>query len=89
MILNKEYTLTKYACYITNVSMAAVSNLSPLLFMTFRQMYGISYTLLGLLVVINFSTQLLIDLIFTFFAKHFNIHKTIRVMPLLTSISAR
>lgn len=86
MILNKEYTLTKYACYITNVSMAAVSNLSPLLFMTFRQMYGISYTLLGLLVVINFSTQLLIDLIFTFFSSHFNIHKTIRTMPAITVV---
>lgn len=80
----KEYTLTRYACYVTNVSMAAVANLSPLLFVTFREMYGISYTLLGLLVVINFSTQLTIDLIFTLFSKHFNIHKTIRTMPAIT-----
>lgn len=84
MAQSKEYTLTRYACYITNVSMAAVANLSPLLFVTFREMYGISYTLLGLLVVINFSTQLLIDLIFTFFSGHFNIHKTIRTMPAIT-----
>jgi len=81
---NKQYTLTRYACYTTNVSMAAVANLSPLLFMTFRKMYGISYTLLGLLVVINFSTQLLIDLIFTFFSARFNIRKTVRTMPAIT-----
>jgi len=80
----KEYRLTKYACYATNVSMSVVSNLSPLLYVTFHEMYGISYTLLGLLAVINFSTQLLIDLIFSFFSKKFNIHKTVRVMPLIT-----
>ena len=84
MTLNKDYNLTRYACYTTNVSMAAVANLSPLLFVTFRDLYDISYTLLGLLVVINYSTQLLIDLIFTFFSKYFNIHKTVRTMPAIT-----
>ena len=48
-------------------------------------MYGISYTLLGTLVLINFCTQLGIDLIFSFFSKYFNIHKTIRLIPLVTA----
>lgn len=81
-----EYTLTRFACYSVNVSMAVVSSLSALLFVTFREIYGISYTLLGLLVVMNFSTQLSIDLIFSFFSKHFNIHKTVRMTPLITVI---
>lgn len=81
---SQGYQLTKYACYITNISMSVVASLSPLLFVTFREMYGISYTLLGLLVVINFSTQLFIDLAFTFFARNFNIHKTVRLMPFIT-----
>lgn len=81
---SENYKVAKYACYITNISMSVVACLSPLLFVTFREMYGISYTLLGLLVVINFSTQLFIDLIFTFFAKRFNIDKTVRVMPFIT-----
>lgn len=84
MAICREYQTTKYACYATNVSMSAVANLSPLLFVTFREMYGISYTLLGLLVVVNFFTQLLIDLIFTFFTKYFNIHKTVRLTPIIT-----
>ena len=75
--MNKKYTLTKYACYSTNIAMAAVASLSPLLFVTFREMYNISYTLLGLLVVINFSTQLLVDLVFSFFTRFFNIKKTL------------
>ncbi len=84
--MKNEFRLAKYACYISSVSMAIVTCLSPLLFATFRDMYGISYTLLGLLVLTNFSTQLSIDLIFTFFSKYFNIHKTMRMMPVLTFI---
>ena len=81
-----NYSRTRNACYFTNVIMASIFTLPPLLFVTFRETYGISYTLLGTLVLINFTTQLLIDLIFTFFTKYFNIKLTLRVMPLLTSI---
>ena len=72
------------ACYSMNVAMAMVGNLPPLLFVTFHNRYGISYSLLGLLVLINFSTQLLIDLIFTFYSHEFNIEKTVKMTPLLT-----
>lgn len=81
-----DYKTTKHTCYYTYLSMASVFSLPPLLFATFREMYNISYTLLGTLVLINFTTQLGIDLIFSFFSKHFNIHKTIRIMPLLTAL---
>lgn len=83
MKTNNEYKLAKYACYVTSASMSVAVTLSPLLFVTFRNMYGVSYTLLGLLVVINFFTQLFIDLVFTFFSKYFNIHKTVRNTPLI------
>ena len=74
----------KSACYSMNVSMAVVGNLPPLLFITFHNLYGISYSLLGLLVLINFSTQLLVDLVFTFYSHKFDIKKTVKVTPLLT-----
>ena len=64
LIMQKNYSLVKLACYIANISMSIVSNLSPVLFLTFHSLYGISYSLLGLLVLINFVTQLTIDLIF-------------------------
>ena len=69
-----------------NVSMAVVGNLPPLLFITFHNAFGISYSLLGLLVLINFSTQLIIDLVFTFFSDKFNIHKTVKMTPVLTML---
>ena len=60
-------TRLRYACYATNCTMAVVGNLPPILFITFRELYGISYSLLGLLVLTNFCTQLTVDLIFSFF----------------------
>ena len=76
----------KYACYTANVTMSAVANLSPVLFLTFRTMYGISYSSLGLLVLINFVTQLAVDLIFTLFSHKFNIAKTVKSIPVIAAI---
>ena len=81
-----NYKILKTACYTSNVSMSVVANLSPLLFLTFRSLYGISYSLLGLLVLINFLTQLSVDLIFSFFSDKFNIPKTVKFTPVLTFI---
>jgi hypothetical protein len=66
--------------------MAIVGNLSPLLFLTFRSLYGISYSLLGTLVLVNFVTQLTVDLIFSFFSHKFNIGKTVKITPVITVI---
>ena len=73
----------KLACYTGNATMSVVGSLSPVLFLTFRSLYGLSYSLLGLLVLINFVTQLIVDLIFSFFSHRFNIPRTLRIMPIL------
>ena len=78
-----KYKRLKAACYTTNITMSVVGNLSPLLFLTFRSLYGISYSLLGTLVLINFVTQLTVDLIFSFFSHKFNIPKTVKSTPLI------
>ena len=81
-----NYKLTRYACFFSYLSMASVFVLPSMLFTTFHETYGISYTLLDSLVLVNFFTQMTIDLIFTFFSRFFNIRSTVRVMPLLTSL---
>lgn len=82
-MLTKEYKRIKYGCYAGNICMAITSTLSPLLFVTFNTKYGISYSLLGFLVLINFSTQLIIDLIFTAYSHKFNIEKAVKNIPLI------
>lgn len=86
MQLTKRQNILKYACYANNISMSVVGNLPPLLFLTFRSLYGISYSLLGLLVLINFSTQLLVDTLFSVFSKKINIPKLVRCMPIFTIV---
>jgi len=82
----RSFKGTKFACYYAYVAAAAAFVLPPMLFATFNEKYHVSYTLLGTLVLVNFFTQLILDLIFTFFSKHFNIKATVRSMPLLTSL---
>ena len=84
MQLTPNQRRVRRACYATNVSMSIVGNLPPVLFLTFRELYGISYSLLGLLVLVNFSTQLVIDLIFSFFSHRFNIPRAVKLTPILT-----
>lgn len=81
-----NYKRTRFTCFFTYPALTPAYALPPILFATFRQMYGISYTQLGTLVLVNFCTQLGVDLIFTFFSRYFNVHKTIRTMPLLSAL---
>ena len=80
-----NYKRTKFACYSAYLTMASIFALPPLLFVTFHESYGVSYTLLGTLVLVNFCTQLGIDLAFTFFSRFFNPKLMVRVMPIITS----
>ncbi|MBE7021517.1 MAG: MFS transporter [Ruminococcaceae bacterium] len=81
-----DYKRVKLACYTANLSMSVISNISPVLFITFRMIYGVSYSLLGLLVLINFCTQLTVDLLFSFFSDKFNIEKSVKLTPVLCFI---
>ena len=83
-MITSNYKRTKLACYASYFTMSSIFCLPPLLFVTFHETYGISYTLLGTLILINFFTQLGVDLIFTFFSKHFSVSKIVKVMPLIT-----
>ena len=54
--MDRNNKLVKLGCYGGNITMSVVGNLSALLFLTFRSLYHISYSLLGMLVLINFAT---------------------------------
>ena len=84
--MKNKFARVKMGCYTTNITMALVGNLPPILFLTFKELYGISFSLLGLLVLINFTTQLMIDLIFSFFSHLFNIKMTIRLTPVFSAV---
>ena len=81
-----KYTRLKAACYTTNVTMAVVGNLPPLLFMIFRDTYNVSFTLLGLLVLVNFTTQLTVDFLFSLLSKQINIPFALKMTPMVSFV---
>jgi len=54
---------TRRACYVGYVTQAIVNNLAPLLFIVFQTRYDVSYEGLGRLVLLNFGTQLVTDIV--------------------------
>ena len=60
-----SYKSTIYACYLGHFVQAAVINTAPILFLTLMNKYGLSFEQMGRLVLINFVTQVAVDLIFS------------------------
>lgn len=56
-----NYKSTLRACCLGYVTQAAVVNLAPLFFVIFQQRYGLSFTMIGSLVLFNFVVQLVVD----------------------------
>ncbi|MEU7863906.1 MFS transporter [Nonomuraea sp. NPDC049141] len=54
---------TRRACYAGYITQAIVNNLAPLLFIVFQTRYQVPYEMLGRLVLLNFATQLVTDLV--------------------------
>lgn len=84
--MDNRYSRLKVGCYTFGLTMAVLINLSPVLFLTLRERFGISYAALGALVSVNFVTQLLVDLLFSFRPQLFDIPKVVRFGPLLAAL---
>lgn len=63
MNIRNNYKHTIAASYIGYITQAIVNNFAPLLFVTFNNVYHISLEKIGLLVSVNFGTQLIVDLL--------------------------
>ncbi len=63
MSIKNNYNHTVFACYFGYVIQAIVNNFAPLLFLTFREEFGIPLQKITTLVTINFLFQLFIDVV--------------------------
>ena len=61
--MNRTYRGTRYACYTGYFVQAIVNNLAPLLFIIFQTQFRVTYTMISTLVLINFVTQLIVDVL--------------------------
>ena len=84
--MTQNFKRVKRACYMASFTMSICGNISPLLFLTFRNLYDISYSLLGFLVLVNFFTQLIVDLIFSFFSRKLDSKLAVKLTPVIAGI---
>ena len=63
-----NYKKTLIACYLGFVTQAISANFAPLLFLTFKRSYGISFEKIAMIPLVFYLTQLLVDLAATKFA---------------------
>lgn len=63
MHIHTNFKHTIAASYIGYITQAIVNNFAPLLFVTFHSTYQIPLSQIGLLVTINFCTQIIVDLL--------------------------
>lgn len=68
MTEQKNYKKTLVACYLGFVTQAISANFAPLLFLTFRDNYGITLDKIAIIPLVFYLTQLLVDLAATGFA---------------------
>ncbi len=61
-MMSKKYTSTKIACYTGYFVQAIINNLAPLFYVTFQSEFGIDYTRISWLIMLNFVTQIAVDL---------------------------
>lgn len=54
---------TKIACYTGYFVQAIINNLAPLFYVVFQNEFGINYTKISWLIMLNFITQLFVDII--------------------------
>ena len=67
------YRSTVLACYNGYITQAICINLAPLLYLTFQRSFLLSATEIGMLIAVNFATQILIDVIASNFADRMNL----------------
>lgn len=73
------YQHTKRASYLGYITQAIINNLPPFLFIFFQEQFGLSYEMLGRLVLINFGTQIIVDILAVRYVDRIGYRKSARI----------
>ncbi len=86
MIKQKNYKKTLVACYLGFVTQAITANFAPLLFLTFKDTYGITLEKIAMIPMVFYLTQLLVDLAATKFADKIGYRACVMVSQVLSAV---
>lgn len=81
-----NYKKTLVACYLGFVTQAISANFAPLLFLTFKSTYGITFEKIAMIPLVFYLAQLLIDLAATKFADKIGYRICVVVSQVLSAV---
>ncbi|MDD6034552.1 MAG: MFS transporter, partial [Oscillospiraceae bacterium] len=80
------YKHTMLACYVGYITQAVINNLAPLLFVVFQDSYGLTFEMVGRLVLLNFATQLVTDLLAAKYADRLGYRRSVVLAHFLAAL---
>ena len=86
MTKEKNYKKTLIACYLGFVTQAISANFAPLLFLTFKNTYGITLEKIAMIPLVFYLMQLLVDLAATKFADKVGYRMCVVASQVLSSV---
>ncbi len=86
MTKQKNYKKTLVACYLGFVTQAITANFAPLLFLTFKDAYGITLEKIAMIPMVFYLTQLLVDLAATKFADQIGYRTCVMASQVLSAV---
>ena len=86
MLKQKNYKKTLIACYLGFVTQAISANFTPLLFLTFKDTYGITLDKIAMIPLVFYLTQLLVDFAATKFADKIGYRACVVASQVLSSV---
>lgn len=86
MTKQKNYKKTLLACYLGFVTQAISANFAPLLFLTFKNTYGITLEKIAMIPMVFYLAQLLIDFAATQFADKIGYRTCVVISQVLSAI---
>ena len=82
----KNYNKTLIACYLGFVTQAITANFAPLLFLTFKGIYGLSLEQIALIPFTFYITQLFVDLAATKYADKIGYRTCVTVSQVIAAL---
>lgn len=86
MTKQKNYKKTLLACYLGFVTQAISANFTPLLFLTFRESYGITLDKIAMIPLVFYLTQLFVDFAATKFADKIGYRTCVVASQILSAV---
>lgn len=83
---NKNYKKTLIACYLGFITQAISANFTPLLFLTFKNTYRISFETIALIPMVFYFSQFFVDLLATKYVDVIGYRKCVVASQILSSI---